>query len=100
MQLEEDELRDAVVLVFANKQVRPSPPRLPSIAAGPSERHEDRRDCREAATHQDALPQGAWSGGFSQFCMRLQWYIQSACATTGEGLYEGLDWLSNELSAR
>merc|ERR1712224_645806 len=23
-----------------------------------------------------------------------QWYIQSACATTGDGLYEGLDWLS------
>jgi ADP-ribosylation factor protein 1 len=22
------------------------------------------------------------------------WYIQSCCATTGDGLYEGLDWLS------
>jgi hypothetical protein len=21
-----------------------------------------------------------------------QWYIQSTCATSGEGLYEGLDW--------
>ena len=28
----------------------------------------------------------------------LQWYVQSACATQGTGLYEGLDWLSNELS--
>ena len=27
-----------------------------------------------------------------------QWYIQATCATKGEGLYEGLDWLSNELA--
>merc|ERR1719281_2296555 len=26
------------------------------------------------------------------------WYIQATCATTGDGLYEGLDWLSNTLS--
>jgi ADP-ribosylation factor protein 1 len=29
-----------------------------------------------------------------------QWFIQSACATTGDGLYEGLDWLSRTLSAK
>ena len=28
----------------------------------------------------------------------LQWFIQSTCATQGTGLYEGLDWLSAELS--
>ena len=28
------------------------------------------------------------------------WYIQATCATTGDGLYEGLDWLSNILSKR
>lgn len=22
-----------------------------------------------------------------------KWYIQATCATTGDGLYEGLDWL-------
>jgi len=27
-------------------------------------------------------------------------YIQSACATTGDGLYEGLDWLSRTLSSK
>ena len=27
-----------------------------------------------------------------------QWYIQATCAVQGHGLYEGLDWLSNELS--
>jgi len=25
-------------------------------------------------------------------------YIQITCATTGEGLYEGLDWLSNNIA--
>ena len=28
------------------------------------------------------------------------WYIQATCATSGDGLYEGLDWLSNELKNR
>ncbi|XP_057292510.1 ADP-ribosylation factor 1-like 2 [Hydractinia symbiolongicarpus] len=28
------------------------------------------------------------------------WYIQATCATSGDGLYEGLDWLSNELEKR
>jgi hypothetical protein len=26
------------------------------------------------------------------------WYIQSTCATSGEGLYEGLDWLSSNIA--
>ncbi|NXG58236.1 ARF4 factor, partial [Hemiprocne comata] len=25
------------------------------------------------------------------------WCVQATCATQGTGLYEGLDWLSNEL---
>ncbi|KAL2905338.1 ADP-ribosylation factor 2 [Bienertia sinuspersici] len=25
-------------------------------------------------------------------------YVQSTCATSGEGLYEGLDWLSNNIA--
>ncbi|KAH8059104.1 GTP binding protein [Aureococcus anophagefferens] len=29
-----------------------------------------------------------------------QWYIQACCATTGDGLYEGLDWLSATLTKR
>jgi ADP-ribosylation factor protein 1 len=28
------------------------------------------------------------------------WFIQSTCATSGEGLYEGLDWLSSNISQR
>jgi hypothetical protein len=27
-------------------------------------------------------------------------YIQSTCATSGEGLYEGLDWLSSNIASK
>ncbi|MCO5587121.1 hypothetical protein L7F22_041068 [Adiantum nelumboides] len=27
-------------------------------------------------------------------------YIQSTCATTGEGLYEGIDWLSANMASK
>ena len=25
-----------------------------------------------------------------------EWYVQATCASTGEGLFEGLDWLSKQ----
>ena len=31
-------------------------------------------------------------------CVRGCRYIQSTCATSGEGLYEGLDWLSSNIA--
>ena len=37
--------------------------------------------------------------GLHQLKMR-DWYIQATCATSGDGLYEGLDWLSNELKKK
>uniref|UniRef100_A0A8C6MQ38 ADP-ribosylation factor n=1 Tax=Mus spicilegus TaxID=10103 RepID=A0A8C6MQ38_MUSSI len=58
--LAEDELRDAALLVFANKQDLPN--------------------AMNAAEITDK-----------------NWYIQATCATSGDGLYEGLDWLSNQL---
>nr|ACU45101.1 ADP ribosylation factor 1 [Pfiesteria piscicida] len=69
--LSEDEMRDAVVLVFANKQDLPH-----SMTAG--------EVAEKMGLHQ----------------LRRSWYIQASCATTGEGLYEGLDWLSRTLSQR
>ncbi len=27
-----------------------------------------------------------------------KWYLQPTCATNGDGLYEGLDWMSTQLS--
>lgn len=26
---------------------------------------------------------------------KRRWFVQSSCATSGDGLFEGLDWLSN-----
>merc|ERR1712061_189134 len=28
------------------------------------------------------------------------WYIQACCATTGDGLYEGFDWLSEAMDGK
>ncbi|XP_020597686.1 ADP-ribosylation factor 1-like [Phalaenopsis equestris] len=70
--LSEDELRDAALLVFANKQDLPN--------------------AMNAAEITDKL-------GLHSLRQR-HWYIQSACATSGEGLYEGLDWLSSNIASR
>jgi ADP-ribosylation factor protein 1 len=70
--LNEDELRDAALLVFANKQDLPNAMSVAEIT--------------------DKL-------GLHQLRSR-KWYIQSTCATSGDGLYEGLDWLSNVLSGK
>eukprot|EP01010_Urceolus_cornutus_P001014 NODE_1529_length_864_cov_3098.925153_g1187_i0.p1 GENE.NODE_1529_length_864_cov_3098.925153_g1187_i0~~NODE_1529_length_864_cov_3098.925153_g1187_i0.p1 ORF type:complete len:199 (-),score=42.02 NODE_1529_length_864_cov_3098.925153_g1187_i0:235-831(-) len=64
--LAEDELRDAVLLVFANKQDLPN--------------------AMSTAEITDKL-------GLHSLRQR-HWFIQGSCATSGEGLYEGLDWLS------
>uniref|UniRef100_T1J0H3 CRAL-TRIO domain-containing protein n=1 Tax=Strigamia maritima TaxID=126957 RepID=T1J0H3_STRMM len=70
--LQEDELRDAVLLVFANKQDLPN--------------------AMNAAELTEKLSLNQLRG--------RRWYIQATCATQGHGLYEGLDWLSNELSKK
>jgi len=67
--LSEDELREAILLIFANKQDLPN--------------------AMNAAEITDKL-------GLHSLRNR-SWYIQAACATSGDGLYEGLDWLSNQL---
>ncbi|XP_041047395.1 ADP-ribosylation factor 4 [Cetorhinus maximus] len=68
--IQEDELRDAVLLVFANKQDLPNALTVSEMT--------------------DKL-------GLQGFHNRI-WYVQATCATQGTGLYEGLDWLSSELS--
>jgi len=70
--LAEDELRDAVLLVFANKQDLPNAMKVSEVT--------------------ERL-------GLNQIRHR-QWYIQGTCATTGDGLYEGLDWLSQTLGKK
>lgn len=63
--LNEAELRDATLLVYANKQDLPN--------------------AKSVAEVTDALQ-------LSQLRNR-RWYIQGCCGPSGQGLYEGLDWL-------
>jgi GTPase SAR1 family protein len=86
--LGEDDLRDAVLLVFANKQVRRR-----ARAVG----------CVSDVGGQDlpnALRPSELSEKLGLASLHRKWYIQATCATSGDGLYEGLDWLSKELAAR
>jgi small GTP-binding protein len=70
--LGEVEMRDAALLVLANKQDLPN--------------------AMPAAELTEKL-------GLQGFRAR-RWYIQSTCATSGDGLYEGMDWMSRVLSSR
>jgi len=63
--LAEDELSDAVLLVFANKMDLP------------------RAMSTEEITNRLGLKQNK----------TREWYIQPCTGTTGDGLYKGLDWL-------
>ncbi|EQB79157.1 ADP-ribosylation factor 1-like isoform 1 [Camelus ferus] len=67
--LAEDELRDAILIVFANRQDLPN--------------------AMNAAEIMDKLDPHS-------LCHRNR-YIQATCATSGDGLYEELDGLSNQL---
>jgi len=67
--INEDELRDAKILVFANKQDLPN-----------------------------AMTAAEVTEKLGLHALRARdWFIQATCATTGDGLYEGLDWLSQSL---
>ncbi|KAK1439017.1 hypothetical protein QVD17_04832 [Tagetes erecta] len=68
--LDEDALREATILVFANKQDLPNAMKVSEI--------------------QEKL-------GFHSLGNRRR-YVQGTCATSGAGLYEGLDWLSTNIS--
>jgi signal recognition particle receptor subunit beta len=68
--LTEDELKDSVILVFANKQDLPNALSVSEIT--------------------EKLGLHNMKG--------RSWYVQGATATAGTGLYEGLDWLSNKLA--
>ncbi|KAL8839023.1 MAG: hypothetical protein Q9176_004699 [Flavoplaca citrina] len=85
--LNEDELRDALLLVFANKQDLPNAMNAAEITD-------------KLGLH--SLRQRAWvcwqiTRHLAVIGLRRQQYIQSTCATSGDGLYEGLEWLSNSL---
>lgn len=69
--LRDEELKDAKLLVLANKQ--------------------DLQNAMSISEITDKLNLHS--------LRNRKWHIQSCCATTGDGLYEGLDWLSHALDA-
>lgn len=68
--LQDEALKNAKLLVFANKQDMPNVMSISDLT----------NDLELNKLH------------------KRKWHIQPTCATLGNGLYEGLDWLSNELS--
>jgi ADP-ribosylation factor protein 1 len=86
--LNEDELRDALLLVFANKQDLPNAMNAAEITD-------------KLGLH--GLRQRTW---YIQVSIMLLSYIyaftffKAACATSGDGLYEGLEWLSANIKRR
>jgi len=64
----EDELKGIPILIFCNKQDLPN--------------------AMSTAEITDAL----------KLPLKLRWVAQACCATTGDGLFEGMDWLSQELA--
>mmetsp|Transcript_49640 Transcript_49640/g.106344 ORF Transcript_49640/g.106344 Transcript_49640/m.106344 type:complete len:182 (+) Transcript_49640:54-599(+) len=70
--LQDDDLRDACLLVYANKQDLPQ-----------------------------ALPPAEVAAKLGLNAMlHRPWFIQSTCATRGEGIHEGLEWLSGAVQRR
>lgn len=93
--LSEDELKNVPVLVFANKQVRQ--PRLPSrrslgmltpISAFTLSHPQDIAGALSPAEISDKLGLAGGEKG-------REWSVRGSCATKGDGLEEGLDWLVN-----
>lgn len=72
--LQEVELKNVILLVFANKQDMPN--------------------AMSASEIREKLALGVLRD------REQPWFIQAACATKGEGLYEGLDWLATQIKSR
>lgn len=70
--LQHDDLQQAVVLVFANKQ--------------------DLKDAMTPSEISDALSLHS--------IKNHDWHIQACCALTGEGLYDGLGWIAQHVTGK
>eukprot|EP00736_Rhodelphis_marinus_P002360 Rmarinus@m.23311 len=69
--LASEDLKDAIILVLANKQ--------------------DVKGAMSAAEVADALSLHSVKSH--------QWHIQACCGLTGDGLYPGLDWITNNIQS-
>lgn len=70
--LHEQELNDVILLVFANKQDMPNAMSVSEV-----------REKLDLSTLRDR-----------------PWFVQSSCAVKGQGLFEGLDWMSTQIKQK
>ena len=70
--LQDDRLRDAALLVFANKQ-----------------------DLPQAMTTTEVTDKLGLAAMRSR-----DWFIQATCAVTGDGIVDGLEWMANTLKKK
>jgi small GTP-binding protein len=71
--LSDEQLRGVPLLVFANKQDLPRAQSVPELS--------------------NAL-------GLAKVGAGREWYVQGCCAVTGEGMVEGMEWLSTTIKRR
>jgi len=67
--IDEPEMKNCAILVFANKQDLPNAMSVAEVT--------EKMELNNLRNR--------------------KWYIQSSCGTSGDGLYEGLDWLHSTL---
>lgn len=72
--MSDDELRNAAVLVLANKQ--------------------------DVVDQAASITDVAAKMGLDRYSRTHEWFIQPCSAMTGQGLYEGLDWLAGTLAKK
>ena len=99
--LSEQQLTDSAILVFANKADLPTA--IPVVQIAQLLGLDRVRPSTHPPTHTYSiypppLPNPPTPLPTSiQVAKGRHWYIQPSCATTGDGLVEGLDWLSSKL---
>ncbi len=103
--LNEDELRDAVLLVFANKQVSYKWALNRLLVWWALNRVLRFLPCNKCVCCVQDLPNAMNAAEITDklglhSLRNKNWYIQATCATSGDGLYEGLDWLSAQLKSQ
>lgn len=93
--LEHEHLANAVVLVLANKQDL----KVRSVVRTASAAHCRRLSFAQEPPAQDAMSVQELSEVLSLHTVRHHdWHIQAACALTGEGLHEGLEWIAQRVA--